>query len=216
MKALFALLVFGVVAANSPSTSTPEVQESNVSSFWGPSVNSPAYGSGSLTGGGFFAGPPLEATCKYCYNEPYGPTGLPKHYFEDNSCSGGGNALQLVGSSALAGKELGHSPARASSSEGEGGGCRDCKAFNSCHVNTQDFTCQEMHTVCGAGVSFASTAVKVFDRLTVASARELAESSAGNLRYIEERGVLASLDCRGKIIGYVAVALTPIPAFSAD
>lgn len=216
MKSLFALLVFGVVAASSPSTSTLEVTESNVSPIWSISGSSPKHEAGNLLYTGFFARPEVETDCKYCYEVSASPTHFEEHYFENNSCSGGGNALQLVRFGVGEEKEHNHALLRPSTNEGEGGGCKDCKAFNSCHTNQQSFRCGDRHSPCGATVSYAQAAVRMFDRLTVKSARELAERSAGYLKYIEERGVLASLDCRGKIIGYASVATPPVQALSSD
>ncbi len=206
MKVLLAVLLLGVASSihapiASAKQSLPYASADRQLESDAPSINA-----ADLRAGRFFSMMESEANCQYCYEESFGPTGLTAHYFEGTTCSGGGSQRTIV---SLASESLpAKSEARTSHvlADGEGGGCKDCKAFNSCHSNTQQFSCRERHDACGAASSFAANTLKHFDTLSVAQARVLVKRSAGYLKLIDERRLLASLDCRGRIVGYVQVS----------
>lgn len=93
---------------------------------------------------------------------------------------------------------------------GGGTGCYDCHAFNACHSNTQDGTCQNWHSGCAGGgeESRAQPLDKGFFQLVESAAgtnnpraiRTIVAAHRGIVELNDDRPALQIKNCKGAII----------------
>lgn len=127
----------------------------------------------------------------------FGPMGPEMHIFtgeacaatnDENAAAGGPSATEAMASRAM--------------NFEESAGCYDCRSWNSCHQNDQAGKCWEWHDPCGS-LDLLHELLGLQDPSAI---RNMMASPSSRVRLLPTRGVLAVLDCGGRLIGYRAVS----------
>lgn len=127
----------------------------------------------------------------------FGPMGPEMHIVTGEACG----ATNDDGSAAGGPSAADAAAPRAEKVE-ESAGCYDCRSWNACHQNDQAGKCWEWHDPCGS-LELLHDLLALHDPSAV---RNVLASPSSRVRLLPARGVLAVLDCGGRLIGYRSVS----------